>query len=61
MNTIERKPNWVSAAELAARLGCSIASIRRMRVGGLIPAIRIGTTGYRYDPEAVEAALAVKR
>lgn len=60
-DTTDNKPHWTNAADLAERLGCSVASIRRMRVAGLIPAIRIGLTGYRYQVEEVEAALAVRR
>jgi len=57
-----KTPNWITADELAERLGCSAATVRRM-AGAVIPCIRVGVGqgNLRFDPEAVEAALAVRR
>ncbi len=56
----DKKPTWITAAEMADRLGCSVATVRRM-AGVIIPCIKVGMSGYRFDPEAVEAALAVRK
>lgn len=47
----------VTAAELAARLGVSPATISSWTREGLIPVLRIRSNVYRYDFDAVLAAL----
>jgi len=52
--------NWVSCQEMARRLGCHEQTVRRMAHAGIIPGLKVGSY-FRFDPEAVEAALAVSR
>ena len=47
----------VTAVELAKVLSCGKATIYKMAAEGQIPCIRIGSTGVRFDVDAVLAAL----
>jgi len=51
---------WVSCQEMSRRLGVHEQTIRRMAHEGVIPGLKVGSY-FRFDPAAVEAALAVSR
>lgn len=59
-NSNDKTLTWISAEELADWLGCATQTVRKMAKHGVIPALRVGST-YRFQPEAVEAALAVRK
>jgi excisionase family DNA binding protein len=60
MNNTNDTPAWLTAEEMADRLGCSTQTIRKMAKHGTIPCIMIGPI-FKFDPDAVEAALVVHR
>ena len=53
------EPRWVSCREMAARLKTTTLTLRRLVHDGVVPAIRVGRD-FRFDPEEVEVALAVR-
>jgi len=58
-HTVKDAKVWVSCQALAAMLGVHQQTIRRMAHEGVIPGLKVGSY-FRFDPEAVEAALAVR-
>lgn len=49
---------YLSAKELAHRLGVSVDTVRRLTQKGIIPYLRIGNRAIRYNWEEVRHALA---
>lgn len=45
----DKLDRWVSAKELAAFLGVSVETIRRLTNKGILPCVRVGTRAVRYN------------
>ena len=58
MSTVTGQPRLLGIAEVAAILGVSKGRIRHLARTGVLPAVRLGGTGYhRFRPEDVETIL----
>jgi excisionase family DNA binding protein len=56
-NSLPRRPDWVTIAAAAERLGLSTKSIRRRIADGTLPAYRIGPRLIRLDSADVDRLL----
>ena len=51
----------LSPAEVAARLGLSAKSVRRLALAGILPSVRLSERIIRFDPADVEAFIDERR
>lgn len=51
---------WLTCREMADHLGCCEQTMRNLARAGRVPAIKVGVA-FRFDRDAVVAALAVPR
>lgn len=56
-NELRQKPDWVTIAAAAKRLGLSTKSVRRRIADGTLPAYRIGPRLIRLDSDDVDRLL----